>query len=166
MFRKLILSTIGVFLCMSISLADDYTIPIDKRNMNPGDVNLVGVDSYYINVSTIAVMITSTTYTNERGGVNPLPYLQPCIVYGILISSSDSSQYLVLRDTNIPNITSTAKCQNIYADAIAPTIVTFPAPVKFYNGCSANLSGGTGQATCAQVTILFRRLSGKDNNGK
>ena len=109
-------------------------------------------------VGTVPCVIFSTNAvecTTGRGAV-----------YGVVIGSPTAlaSEFLVLRDSNTANTTSssftvvTAQSNGVAQSTVGATVIqTFPRPIQFLNGLSANMplpGPGVGEVW----TILYRPL--------
>lgn len=146
-----------------------YRTEKDDNGYVTPSVDFSGVDSYLLSKSSYAVMVTSQSYTNTNlNAINPAPKLQPCLVYGLIISSvSPVGEWLVLRDSDTPNVTSTALTPDIglqIYDLGAPSVtqgqmILFPKPLRVYNGLSANMGpGGATAKPTSGVTILYKKV--------
>ena len=149
--RKIISAFLFVSALMALSTAHAAVgAPRDTKGNSLNTIDFVGAIPCTIDssTSTRAVLCGSA----ERA-----------IVYGIIFSSSASTNFVVLRDTNTAN-SSSAAAAFIYNDdngadesGEATLMQRFPVPMRFTNGISANVNAamsGTGSA----VTILYRPL--------
>lgn len=87
-------------------------------------------------------------------------------VYGVIISSIPSTDYLVFRDSATANTSSSIAATVIAngSDANATGASTtlffkFPVPLKFTNGISVNASAAPASSTRGRWTILYRPLA-------
>lgn len=161
--------TLAIFIAMSISvyaattLSDDYVIKKDNLGSVPADVNLIGVDKHVIGNTTTGEVARNKSITAAVSTTT----LNPCLLYGIIISSTSGTaytpgtDYVILRDTHVVNTTSApsfvvmfSTAQSI-AGAAAGCSYTWtpPAPIKFDAGICA-----TNSSTNWTSTILFRYL--------
>lgn len=88
------------------------------------------------------------------------------MVYGVIISSVATTDYIVFRDSNTANTSSTAAgitwgsgTGSIASGASTTQLIRFPVPMKFSNGISVNASSSPGSTTRARWTILYRPMS-------
>lgn len=86
------------------------------------------------------------------------------VVYGVIISSVASTDFMVFRDSATANVTSAtstiifANGSNANATGWATQTFKFPVPMYFGNGISVNASVAP-SGTASQWTILYRPLS-------
>ena len=88
------------------------------------------------------------------------------VVYGVIVSSVATSDYLVFRDTNTANTTSSvvtsvfATGTNAVASGASTTqLIQFPVPIRFTNGISVNATVAPASGTRSRWTILYRPLA-------
>lgn len=136
------LKLMKLFLAISLSFsltgvlcAENWTIPVDDYGHVPADINLVGID------------VLDSTGTSVFGSTTP------CLLYGVIVTSDVAGNYITLRDSNTLNSTSdikmvlnpftiitTSNTALTGGQVLFMTQQTFPAPIIFRNGLSANLN--------------------------
>lgn len=110
-------------------------------------------------VGAIPCSIANSTGTNQV-----LCASGRSVVYGVVASSVASTDFLVLRDSNTANLTSStgtivyANGTDASATGVATQTFRFPVPIKFTNGISANVSVAPTSGTGPVWTILYRPL--------
>lgn len=142
---------LAAMLVGSVSISHAVTKPVDQSGKPVESVDLVGVDSTRITISTGTNAVLAE---NEAG-----------LLYGVVTSSCAVTNYVVLRDSATANTSSTplwtAWCEDTGADEDGTIIHKLPAPIKFSNGLSANMNAALTGA--GEVLILTRpRGSGAD----
>lgn len=86
-------------------------------------------------------------------------------VYGVIVSSVATTDYIVFRDSATANTTSNVVTSvfasgsgSINSGASTTQLIKFPVPIKFTNGISVNANSAPG-TTRSRWTILYRPLT-------
>lgn len=138
----------------AVANAGQVRSPRDSRG-DEASIEYAGATPYIYDVSasTGPVLISSTA----RG-----------VVYGVIASSVAIGTYLVFRDSNTANATSSTHTivyhstdstnagGSIYAGSSATRIYTFPVPIRFKNGIVAGASLAPSSGGTSSWTILYR----------
>lgn len=149
--RKILAVFSALFLLgASLAYADNIAVPRDIDGVPITDGDLSGWDVHW------------STGTGAFGSTVPV------VVAGLWFSHVSSSSYVVLRDSNTLNTSSTAKLVIGAGQVTANTttdgnvrLYKFPAPIRFWNGMSANFVevGVARAATSGGTGIVFRYVS-------
>jgi hypothetical protein len=146
--KKLLFFLIA-FLAVSLSEAA-VNAPRDTRGESLHTIDFVGAIPCNVDISTGTNAVRCGSA--ERG-----------VVFGVIASSLAAGNYVVLRDSNTANTSSTVST-TIFADdpgadegGDITMIHKFPVPIRFLNGISVNASAAPTGA--GRWTILYRPLN-------
>ncbi len=160
-----LISLVGMTVSYTATVeSDDYNIPVDNQGKFPADVNLVGVDKHVIGATATGSVAKNASVTTLVSTTTA----NPCLLYGLIISSNistgydASSDYVVIRDTYVVNTTqnedfvimfSSSNSKVSGSDSGQTWTWYPPAPIKFNYGICA-----TNSDTDFTTTLLFRYL--------
>lgn len=137
----------------NVDLSDERVRPAQDRNgFSLPTVGLVGAIPCSIDASTGTNAVTCGS-SGARG-----------IVYGVVVSSVASTDFIVFRDSATTNQTSStativyANGTGANATGVATQTYEFPVPIRFTNGIVINTPVAPTSATSPRWTILYRPL--------
>lgn len=125
--------------------------PRDSQGVSLPTIDFVGAKSCVIGNSTGTAVVLCAT-----GRV---------VVYGVIVSSVPTTDFVVFRDTSTANFTSStatvvyASGSNSNATGVATQFFLFPVPMKFSSGLSINASVAPTAGNGSSWTILYRPMN-------
>lgn len=139
---KLVKKTFILVLCLGlVSIQGFAGVGNVSRTQSSQDVH----DSSVFPAKSSATVSAEAMNPFDNGG----------IVYGLHLSSNAAGRFVVLRDSDTANTTSSTMTVVGFTSAVDPVRVTFDPPLRIQNGLSINASSCAGVNAGWCYTVLY-----------